>query len=84
MRSTYHTRPVPNGECERVLRELDGDLGEGELAVEGEPRIVETEAHEWEQEVELLVHLGLGIPAWGRNVGYVGIRRRNGNLGDLG
>ena len=59
---THPSWPVPDGERERVLRELDGDLRERELAVEGEPRVVEAEAHERQQEVQLLVHLRLRVP----------------------
>ena len=60
---THPPWPVPDWELEWVLRELDGDLGECELPVEGEPRVVEAEAHERQQEVQLLVHLGMGVPA---------------------
>ena len=61
---TYHSWPVPDWECEGVLWELDGDLRESELAVQRQPRVVEAEAHERQQEVQLLVHLRLRVPVW--------------------
>ena len=60
--NTHPSGPVPDWEREWVLRELDGDLRERELAVEGEPRVVEAEPHERQQEVQLLVHLRVRVP----------------------
>lgn len=38
--------PVLVGECEGVLRELLGTVGEGEVAVQAQPGVVKPEAHE--------------------------------------
>ena len=53
--------PVLDGEDERILRELLRTVGEGEVAVQTEPGVVEPEAHEGEQEVNLFVDLRNGV-----------------------
>ena len=51
------SRPFLVGEFQRILRELLGTVGEGQVAVKTQPRVVEAEAHEGEEEVDLLVDL---------------------------
>ena len=53
--------PVLDGEDERILWELLRTVGEGEVAVQTEPGVVEAEAHEGEQEVDLFVDLRNGV-----------------------
>lgn len=53
--------PVLDGEDERILWELLRTVGEGEVAVQTEPGVVEPEAHEREQEVDLFVDLRNGV-----------------------
>ena len=54
--------PVLDGEHQRVLGELLGGVGEGQVAVKTQPRVIESESHEREEEVDLLVDLGDGVP----------------------
>ena len=51
------------GKPKWVLRGLHGHIGEGEMAVQTQPCVVEPEAHEGQQEVDLLVDLGLLVPS---------------------
>ena len=55
-------RPVLVGEGERILRELLGTVGEGEVTVQTQPGVVKPKPHEGEQEVDLLVDLRDGVP----------------------
>ena len=56
------SRPVLVGEFQRILRELLGTVGEGEVAVKTQPGVVEPETHEGEEEVYLLVDLRNRVP----------------------
>ena len=56
----YHQPPCPHldGEDEGILGELLRRVGEGEVAVQTQPRVVKPETHEGKQKVDLLVNLG--------------------------
>ena len=51
-------QPHLDGEDERILGELLRRVGEGEVAVQTQPRVVKPETHEGKQKVDLLVNLG--------------------------
>ena len=42
------------GEGEGILGELDRRVGEGEVAVQAQPRVVKPKSHERQQEVDLV------------------------------
>ena len=50
--------PHLDGEDEGILGELLRRVGEGEVAVQTQPRVVKPETHEGKQKVDLLVNLG--------------------------
>ena len=54
--------PVLDGEHEGVLGELLRRVGEGQVAVQTQPSVVEAESHEGKEEVDLLIDLGYGVP----------------------
>ena len=56
------SRPFLVGKFQRILRELLGTVGEGEVTVQTQPGVVKPEPHEGEQEVDLLVDLRDGVP----------------------
>ena len=54
--------PVLDGEHEGVLGELLRRVGEGQVAVQTQPSVVEAKSHEGKEEVDLLIDLGYGVP----------------------
>ena len=54
--------PVLDREDQRVLGELLGRVGEGQVPVKAQPRVIESKSHEGKEEVDLLVDLRDRVP----------------------